>query len=188
MRRLLRLLLSGALLATVAAPPVAANNSPCQNTFAQMAAIPLPAGYWSVDEHWYEVDFYDPAWGFFTLGPVNFTVSATAPLIPGPVFLRMSGLSSTPGAPVPVPDNTINPAQPTVLYGGFVFFPGDAANMTEARQAVAGATVSFASDLKPEAVPASLGPITNACAQAGVYTPSNGVLHVTGQLSRAYVW
>lgn len=75
-----------------------------------------------------------------------------------------------------------------MFYGGYVFFPGDVANTTEARQWLVGATVSFAWDAHPEPVLGTFGPITNLCAQGGVYTPANGKLHVMGQLKRAYVW
>lgn len=175
-------------LATFAAPAsVAGNNSPCQGVFASMGSVALPAGSWDLGEHTYAVTYYWPSTapddpGYWTADPVTFTVSADAPLLSGPVFLRLFGLSSGPGAPAPIGD-TINPAQATVFLAGNFVLPGDYDTVPEARAMFAGNTVAFAWDGMAE-VPGNMTPVVNGCASFGVFV--NDTLHVMGQLHRHY--
>ncbi len=172
------LLLVGALLAPAS---VGASSSPCQGWLLSTAALQLPAGFWGVGPHTYTIDFYDPIDGDFPVS-VQFTVSSTAPLLPGSVFLRMFGVVTD--LWTPVLDATINPAQPTVLYAGWLWGPGDYNSRSDARQFLATATISYSWDgHSPITVPN--GPLTDACA-GGFTTTSNDRLHVMGQVQRHY--
>jgi hypothetical protein len=188
-RTALSLFIAGVLaLATLAAPAsVAGNESPCQGVVGTSGSIGMPAGSWGLGTHSYAVTFYWPPTepgdpGVWTFDPVTFTVSAAAPLVPGPVFLRLGGLSEALGAPIPFGD-TINPAQETVFWAGVFLLPGDYSTMKEARSYLVDNTVAFAWDGGAE-VAGHMFPISSFCAQSGATV--NDVLHVMGQLHRHY--
>jgi hypothetical protein len=190
MRRLaITLITAGVLaLASFAAPAIAAaGDSPCQGFIGVSGSIGMPAGSWAPGRHTYAVTFYWPPTepgdpGTYTFDTVTFTVSESAPLVAGPVFLRLAGLSTSLGSPTPYGD-TINPAQETVFWAGVFLMPGDYATMKEARSYLADNTVAFAWDGGTQ-VAGSMRPISDFCAQGGFAI--GDTVHMTGQLYRHY--
>ncbi|HEX8940241.1 MAG TPA: hypothetical protein VF763_08750 [Candidatus Limnocylindrales bacterium] len=159
----------------------ATSTSPCQGLLTAMATRAIPAGFWAAGPHTYTVRYHTEGYDDWVV-PVDFSVSPAAPLYDEPVYLRMFG-------PVtrlwtPVADATINPAQATVFWFGLVAFPGDVASRSEFTDLVAASTIYVSIDGGAAAV-IPLGPTTNGCAY-GFTTPSNGLLHVVGQLHRHY--
>jgi hypothetical protein len=187
-RTVLALVAAGLLaLAAIGAPTVAANESPCQGMFGTTGALGMPAGSWSVGEHTYTITYYYPPEGpgdpgIWTTDPVTFTVDPSAPLLPGSVFLRGSGLSATPGDPTPIGD-TIHPDQATVFWAGSFLIPDWYSSVAEARAYLAENSFGFAWDGGGE-VAAPQHPVSNMCAQGNLVV--NGVQHVIGQIHRHY--
>jgi len=188
-RTVMALVAAGVLaLATIGAPAVAANNSPCQGMFGTTGALAMPAGSWGVGEHTYTITYYWPPEGpgdpgVWTTDPVSFTVDPGMPLLPGPVFLRGGGLSSTPGDPTPV-GGAIHPDQATVFWAGSFLIPDWYSSVTEAKAYLAENAFGFAWDDGAE-VAAPQHPVANMCAQGNLVV--HGVQHVTGQIHRHYM-
>jgi hypothetical protein len=176
------------VLATIGAPTVGANVSPCQGVFGTTGALGMPAGSWSVGPHTYTITYYYPPEdesdpGIWMTDPVTFFVDTSAPLLPGSVFLRASGLSATPGDPTPLGE-TIHPDQPTVFWAGSFLIPEWYSSVAEARAYLAENSFGFAWDGGDEVV-APQHPISNMCAQGNLVV--QGVQHATGQIHRHYM-
>ncbi len=189
MKRAVAALAAAGLLAlvTIGAPMVTANESPCQGVFGTTGALGMPAGSWSIGEHAYTITYYYPPEdasdpGIWTTDPVTFTVDPNAPLLPGPVFLRGSGLSATPGDPTPVGD-AIHPDQATVFWAGSYLIPDWYSSVKEAKAYLAENAFGFAWDGGAE-VAAPQRPTSNMCAQGSLVV--HGIPHMNGQLHRHY--
>lgn len=144
-------------------PAAAENRSPCQGYFISQATLELPPGYWSEGVHHNSIRFL--GWGDdVTWGPWEFTVSDSAPLYPGQVIVA-AGLIGDVWAPIP--GQTINPAQDTVLWAGWAFGPGDYPSMPAAYEDLDSSAILFTWD-GGEEVLAHQGPYTSVCANSGM--------------------
>jgi hypothetical protein len=164
----------------------AANDSPCRQRIGTTGTLALPANYWSVGTHTYTTTLWWPPAdpddsGVWTTDPVTFTVSPDAPLRPDPVFLRLFGLSATPG-PFTEMGDTINPAQKTVFIVGIFLYPGELPTFKESRLWLAGTSAAFAWDGGSD-VAAHMSPINSVCTMA-VELPDR--VHFMGALRRHY--
>jgi hypothetical protein len=178
-------------IATLGAPaPATASASPCQNVMLALATLTMPAGTWALGDHSYAVRWVydDPVWGYDEIDPaVTFTVDAAVALLPDPVFLRYNGLSATPGpfTPLPDPGDTVDDAQPTVFFAGYLMFIGfDFASVAEAKAFWAESEILYAWDGGPW-VAGQKSPVTSLCA-GGPYSAPNDISHLTGPLHRHY--
>ena len=130
-----------------------------QGYFMSQATIDLPPGYWDEGEHVNSIHFL--GWGVDeTWGPWEWTVSNTAPLYPGQVVVA-AGLFTV--GFTPIPEQTINPAQDTVLWAGWAIGPGDYPTMAAANDELEDAAVLFSWDGGDERV-AHQGPYASFCA------------------------
>ena len=164
-----RVLLAVAILlgAFVLPGPAAAGDNGqlhrCQGVagyYMSQATIELAPGYWEVGAHSNSIHFL--GWGGtdVTWGPFEFTVSEAAPLYPGQVLVA-AGLFTIGWEPVP--DQTINPAQDTVLWAGWAIGPGDYPTMAAATEELKQSAILFAWDDGDEVI-ARQGPYGSACA------------------------
>jgi hypothetical protein len=129
--------------------------------YMSQATIELPPGYWAEGDHYSSIRFVAGSSGIDeTWGPFEFTVSDSAALYSGQVVVAAGVISA---GWIPIPDQTINPAQDTVLWAGWAFGPGDFPSMPAAYEFLDDLDVLFAWD-GGEAVLAREGPWTSTCA------------------------
>ncbi len=190
MRRLLALLIAAMLIGAFVVPAAVSANAlteGCQGYGEALSTIQLPVGYWandSHDTHTYWIHYVDTnpdqAWTFDEWhGPFTFTVDPNAPLHQGNVILPnldfWGTLYSVDG---PILDNRINPAQKTILYGGWAplpmtaatwiakSYPGSPYTMKQWKAEIAMSPISFQWDSGPEII-GNMGPLTNYCNGGG---------------------
>jgi len=168
-KRLVPLLAVVALLGAFIVPePAAAGGNGefhrCQGVqgyFISQATLELSPGYWDEGVHHNSIHFVDPSSDFDDLwGPWEWTVSDSAPLYPGQVIVA-AGLFTE--GWTRIPDQTINPAQDTVLWAGWAFGPGDYPSMPAAHEDIDDASILFTWDGGDEIL-ARQGPYTSMCA------------------------
>lgn len=187
MKRAMGLVVAILLLGAVAAP-VAQAESKAEGWPGWMgfvSEVTIPAGTFTDGQdvsYWMKAHSAIGSFEDFAWGPVEFTVSKSAPLYDGYVWLRYNRVEALPG---PHTVTVINPAQKTKFVVGWAAEPGFFPTMAAAQadRAAFQTLVSFDGPEGPWTLAVN-GPLQAVNAMDGAYNWNKDVWHSVGSFHR----